>query len=315
MEYVRFVRFRRSLWDDFEERLRSARTARLRHADLETLALRYRQVLHDHALAATRFPGTRVARRLARLAVEGTHTLQHDQGDRVATRFFSQRFPAAVRGLLPWFGVTLSLFLTALAFGFTLGVAQPGVGLGLLGPETVAGLSEGRLWTESLVTTVPPAIASTGIATNNMSVALTGWAGGALFGLGALYVVVLNGFMLGAILAATFHYSLGGRLLEFVSAHGPLEITLILATAAGGLAIGKSLVAAEDRPRAEAVRAASRQALVLLLGCLPWFLVLGIVEAFVSPAPGIPANVKLALGLALEGLFLTLAWNPFFKEA
>jgi uncharacterized membrane protein SpoIIM required for sporulation len=272
-------------------------------------------VLHDHALAATRFPETGVARRLARLAVEGTHALQRDQGDRAARRFFSRRFPLAVRRLLPWFGLTLAVFLTALVFGFTLGVAQPGVGLGLLGPDAVAGLSEGRLWTESLVTTVPPSISSTGIATNNMSVALTGWAGGALFGLGSLYVVVLNGFMLGAILAATFHYSLGGRLLEFVSAHGPLEITLILATAAGGLAIGKSLVAADDRPRAEAVRDASREALVLLLGCLPWFVLLGIVEALISPAPGIPPEVKLALGLALEGLFLVLAWNPFLEEA
>jgi ABC-type maltose transport system permease subunit len=53
----------------------------------------------------------------------------------------------------------------------------------------------------SLVSTVPPAVSSSGIATNNMSVAMAGWAGGAALGLGALYVILLNGFLLGLILA------------------------------------------------------------------------------------------------------------------
>jgi hypothetical protein len=30
----------------------------------------------------------------------------------------------------------------------------------------------------------------------------------------------------------------------------------------------------------------------------------------VSPAPGVPAGLKLALGLGLETTFLLLAWNP-----
>jgi len=161
---------------------------------------------------------------------------------------------------------------------------------------------------------VPPAISSSGIATNNMTVALTGWAGGALLGLGSLYVILLNGFMLGAVLATTVHYGLAGRMLEFVSAHGPLEVTLILVTAAGGLSLGQSLVAAEDRPRREIVRRKSRGALVLLLGCLPWFLVLGIVEAVVSPAPEVAPPLKIALGVGLLGAFLTLAWRPGLAE-
>jgi uncharacterized membrane protein SpoIIM required for sporulation len=147
-----------------------------------------------------------------------------------------------------------------------------------------------------------------------MSVAMAAWAGGAALGLGSLYVILLNGFLLGAVLATTVHYGLAGRLLEFVSAHGPLEITLILATAAGGLSLGQALVAAEDRPRREVVRGASRRALVLLLGCLPWFVLLGAVEAIVSPAPTVPGPLKAALGLALEALFLTVAWNPLLTE-
>jgi uncharacterized membrane protein SpoIIM required for sporulation len=147
-----------------------------------------------------------------------------------------------------------------------------------------------------------------------MSVALMGWAGGALLGLGSLYVILLNGFLLGATLATTVHYGMAGPLATFIAAHGPLEITLILATAGAGLSMGQALLAAEDRPRAEVLKSASRRALVLLLGCLPWFLVLGLVEALVSPAPDVPTLAKVILGLGLEALFLILALNPLLRE-
>jgi uncharacterized membrane protein SpoIIM required for sporulation len=203
-----------------------------------------------------------------------------------------------------------SLFSTALVFGAALAIVQPGAGTVLLGRGAVEEMRRGHLWTESLVSTVPPAVSSSGIATNNMSVAMAGWAGGAALGLGALYVILLNGFLLGLILATTLHYGLAGALLEFVSAHGPLEITLILTTAAAGLGMGHALVAAEDAPRSVVLARAGRDALIVLVGCLPWFLVLGVVEAIVSPAPAVPAGLKLAIGLGLETTFLLLAWNP-----
>jgi uncharacterized membrane protein SpoIIM required for sporulation len=317
MDYARFVGARSALWDEFEAGLRrlESKVPPPSHADVEAVAFRYRQVLHDHSVAASRFSGTGAARRLRHLAFEGTRALYLD----VATsgglrRFVTRTFPLAFRAHLPYLAVVVSLFATALALGVTLSFVEPGVGLVFLGPAADAGLREGRLWTDALVTAVPPAISSSGIATNNISVALTGWAGGALAGLGTLYVVLLNGFLLGAIAGTTAHFGLAGRLLEFISAHGPLEITLILVTASGGLAMGRALVAADDRPRRIAVGEAARGALALLLGCLPWFGVLGVVEAVLSPAPDIPAPLKVAVGLALEAVFLGVAWNPLLRD-
>jgi len=315
MDYARLVDRRRPIWDEFEARLEAARgrPGRVDHEGLEMLALRYRQILHDHALAAARFPGTGVARRLQRLALEGTHWLRQDRGDRLPgpARFLGVVFPRAFRLHLPHLAVAAALFFTASVFGYTLALAQPSMGLTFLGPSALQGLKEGRLWTESLTTVVPPAISSSGIATNNMSVAITAWAGGALAGLGGLYVVLINGFLLGAIVGITVPYAMAGQLLEFVAAHGPLEITLILVTAGAGLRLGHALVAADDRPRREVVAEAGRQSLVLLLGCLPWFVALGIVEGVVSPSPGVPVAAKVALGLSLEAVFLVIALNPF----
>jgi uncharacterized membrane protein SpoIIM required for sporulation len=307
VEYASFVRMRSSHWDVFEGELRAARDGSRRpgYVEVEDLALHYRQVLHDHALAAARFPGTGAARRLEGLALEGTHWLRWERGDRVAgpVRFLTEHFPRSCAAVLPHVAAAAGLFLAALLFGFGLSVSEPAVGLGLLGPGAVESLKQGHLWTESLTSVVPPEVSSSGIATNNMSVALTGWAGGALAGTGALYVVLMNGFMLGAVLAATLHYSMAGRLLEFVAAHGPLELTLIVVTAGAGLSLGHALIAASDRPRREVASEAGRHALVVLVGCLPWFLVLGIVEGVVSPSPALPPSLKAALGVGLAGLF------------
>jgi uncharacterized membrane protein SpoIIM required for sporulation len=314
VDYARFVRLRRPVWEAFEAELAATR-GNLRKAGYETLedmALRYRQVLHDHALAAARFPGTAAARWLQSLAVEGTRRLTGEGRQRSAGLgiFFSRTFPLAFQRQLGLLGVVVALFLLAVVWGLTVTALRPAVGLAFLGPEAVRGLEEGQLWTHSLVTTVPPAVSSSRIATNNISVALTAWTGGVLAGLVPLYVVLLNGLMLGAILGVTMHYSMAGELLEFISAHGLLELTLILVSAAAGLALGRALISAGDLPRAQALREASRASLAVLLGCVPWFAVLALVEVFVSPSPEVPAGVKLILGVALEGAFLGLALRP-----
>jgi len=317
MDYGRFVRTRQPLWDEFEQALGRARGgAALDHSALERLAFRYRQVLHDHALAAARYPETGSARRQWRLALEGTQWLQRDRGTgRVSVlRFFTRSFPRAMRRLGPHLSIATLLFVSSGLIGISLAIVQPAMGAAFLGPEAMAGLREGRLWTEALTTTIPPAVSSSAIATNNMGVAITAWAGGALAGLGALWVVLLNGFMLGVIVGATLPYAMTGRLLEFVAAHGPLELTLIVVSAAAGLAMGQALVAASDRPRRDVVREASRQSLVVLGGCLPWFVLLGLVEGLISPSPDVTPALKAVLGLTLWLLFGLLAWNPFLRE-
>lgn len=313
MDYGRFVRLRGELWDDFEAGLESLRRDRqeLDHERVEELAFRYRQVLHDHALAATRYPGTGATRRLRRLSVEGTRLLAHRPAERRSlARFFRETFPRAFRRHLPPLGLVVALFAVAALAGLLLAMVRPGLGTAFLGADRVQDLAEGRLWTESLVTTTPPAVSTSGIATNNASVAITAWAGGALAGLGSLYVALLNGFLLGALVGVTLRYSMARELLEFVTAHGILEITLLLVAAAAGLGLARAVLGGTDRPRAEALREAGRSSLTVLLGCLPWFLLLGVVEVLVSPSPGLGPWPKLALGLLLEVLFLATALQP-----
>ena len=329
MDYARFLRLRRPLWEDFGRRLEAMamamamaqqepRARRRRHGpaapsygEVEELAFAYRQVLHDHALAANRFPGTGAARQLAALALAGTRRLTRQSAPgRGLRHFVFHAFPAAFQRQLGLLGLSATVFGGSCLLGLVLAAVQPGLGDLLLGPKAIAGLAEGRLWTESLTTTVPPAVASSGIATNNLSVALAAWGGGVLAGVVPLYILVLNGLRLGGVIGITLRYSMAGELLSFVAAHGPLELTLIMVAAAAGLALGRALVAAGDLPRAEAMRRAGLDSLQVLLGCLPWFVVLAVVEARVSPDPSVPVAFKAALGSGLVLLFFGLALAP-----
>ncbi len=320
MDYSRFLRQRRPRWDDFAKRLerleeagaRRAGPAAASYGEIEQLALAYRQVLHDHALAATRFPGTGAARQLAALSLAGTHRLTHPGSPWRGLRHFALRtFPAAFHRQLGLLGLAAAVFGASCLLGLALAAAQPELGIMLLGPRALAGLAEGRLWTESLATTVPPAVASSGIATNNLTVALVAWSGGVLAGLVPLYLLLMNGVLLGGVLGITMRYSMSGELLTFVAAHGPLELTLIMVAAAAGLALGRALVTAGDLPRGEALRRAGADSLQVMLGCLPWFVVLAVVEARISPDPSLPVALKAALGLGLELLFFGVALAPW----
>ena len=101
MNYARFTALRRPACEDFERRLAAAqrRASSIDYDDLEELAFQYRQLLHDHALAAARFPGTAIARRLHALVLRASHWLQRDPGDHVPSpvRFVNQTFPRAFR--------------------------------------------------------------------------------------------------------------------------------------------------------------------------------------------------------------------------
>jgi uncharacterized membrane protein SpoIIM required for sporulation len=314
VDYSRFVAARRKIWDELEARLGAAHrhSRSLAHDDLEQIAFQYRQVLHDHALINARFPDTGAAAHLGRLALAGARFLHRHHGEPQLNlmRFFGETFPLVFQRHLRQLGLAVALFIVATIFGLGLASVQSGIGESILGPERISGLRDGHLWTESLTTTIPPSYSTSMIATNNMSVGLTAWALGAAAGLGSIYVLLLNGLMLGSIIGITMHYSMAPALLEFIAAHGPLELTLIMVCSAAGLGLAGALVIAEDRPRWQVIRERAQQSLLLLLGCLPWFLLLGAVEVLISPSPDFSPLFKLTLGLSLEVLFLAVALKP-----
>jgi uncharacterized membrane protein SpoIIM required for sporulation len=172
-------------------------------------------------------------------------------------------------------------------------------------------MQQGKTWTD-FAAEVRPALATI-IFTNNIRVSFLAFAGGALFGLGTVFVLVANGIQLGAILGAAHHYGVAAPLLAFVSPHGYLELTSIAIAAAGGLMLGYAELRPGLQRRRDALTRAARRAVELVLGAAPVLVISGLIEGLVSPSR-LPAEAKFALGpaawlLLLAGL-LTIARPP-----
>jgi uncharacterized membrane protein SpoIIM required for sporulation len=147
------------------------------------------------------------------------------------------------------------------------------------------------------------------IFTNNIQVAFLAFAGGVLFGLGTVYVLVSNGLSLGAVLGAAQFYGVAPLLWSFISPHGYLELTCIVIAGAAGLMLGSALLRPGLQLRREALARAARRAVELVVGAAPVLVVAGLIEGFVSPSE-IPMVVKILIGplagLALYALLLTV---------
>src|SRR5947209_15997471 len=94
-------------------------------------------------------------------------------------------------------------------------------------PELIATVERGQLWTEGLLNVVPSSVLSLQILTNNIVVSLFVYCAGFLFGLGTLYILGLNGLMLGAVFAFTSLHGLRAQLLAFIVAHGCVALSVM----------------------------------------------------------------------------------------
>jgi len=158
------------------------------------------------------------------------------------------------------------------------------------------------MWTQSIVT-VKPAAAS-GIMTNNMLVAFATFAYGITAGIGTIWMMVLNGVLLGVIGAATWKAGMASDLWSFVAPHGVIELPAIFIAGGAGFEIARGMLFPGLLPRRESLARAGGRAARLLLGTIPMLFVAGIIEAFLSPSD-IPRALKYLFAAVMFTLLMT----------
>jgi uncharacterized membrane protein SpoIIM required for sporulation len=137
-------------------------------------------------------------------------------------------------------------------------------------------------------------IAATDIATHNIRITLNAFGYGALFGVGTLYYMALNGLAHASVLALTYRAGYGHELLTFMAGHGPVELSCIFIAGGGGLLFGTALLFPSDIPRFDNLRLRGREAIQLATGCVPLLAIAGTIEGFISPA-AIPPAMKFTI--------------------
>ena len=308
MTPTQFIHNRMEHWQQLESLLAKTEHQRLQaltRAELKRLGQLYRALTTDLAYAQTNFPQSDLVLTLNQLASRTHPYVYRSQSFTFmgVVQFFRNDLPRAFRANVHYFALSATIFLVAGALGaMAVFFNEEAAGI-VLSPSLIEYVHRREMWTDDLFSVVPSSVASTRIFTNNISVAFSTFALGLTFGIGTCYVIVVNGLMLGCILMLCARYGMLGRLLEFITAHGVVEISTILIAGAAGLMVGTALLNPGDYTRRDALAVRGADAVKLVLGVAPILVVIGLVEGFISPQPAIPAGFKMGLGLFLGAIF------------
>ena len=99
---------------------------------------------------------------------------------------------------------------------------------------------------------------------HNTSIGLECFALGLLFGVGGLVALVFNAVQLGAVFGYMSTVPEWHVFSQFVTAHGPFELTAIALSAAAGMRLGFALIDTHGLSRSEAPRQAGREAMPVM---------------------------------------------------
>lgn len=154
---------------------------------------------------------------------------------------------------------------------------------------------------------------STFVFANNIRVTLVAFVLGVTAGLGTAWLVAYNGLLLGALTGLAVTAGNGRLLAAAVLAHGVLELTCIVVGAGAGFSLARALLRPGLGTRLASLRSEAQPALAIAGATLPWLVVAGLVEGFVSRIglDAMPtAMIGLSLGAAFWGLFYWRGWLP-----
>lgn len=311
----RWIEKRTPHWERLTTLVATADQARLRalsRAELQELALLYRQVASDLSMLRQDRTSAALAERVNHLLARAHHIIYSSRKSSWRNFFLFLRdgYPLVFRQQIGFVFASLMLMLagTLVAAAFTL--ANPRFAAPILGPGIMNGIAHRQMWTHSVVGVAPQS--SSFLMTHNITVSFTAFGGGLLFGLGSIYLMFLNGLMLGAVMVACQQAGMSIPLWSFIVPHGSLELPSIVIAGAAGLRIGHGMLFPGIYRWRDSVARAGAQAVRLVSGVIPLLIIAGCLEGFFSPSAA-PVPLKFLVGATLFTLLLVWLFRPLPK--
>jgi uncharacterized membrane protein SpoIIM required for sporulation len=304
---TRWLEKRKTYWARLEQlvdRSKRGGISALDHRELQELGLLYRQTASDLAAVREDVTSNQLAFYLNQLLGRAHNLIYmgHKQKISGLVRFYAQTFPQVFRETSRQTLLAFLIFAVTGVASWAVTIHDPTFAHRLLGPQMMDTIEKREMWTQSIVT-IKPLAAST-IMTNNLSVSFATFALGITAGIGTVWMMVVNGLLIGVIGAATWQAGMALQLWSFVAPHGVLELPAIFIAGGAGLEIARGMLFPGLLPRRESLARAGGRAARLVLGIVPMLVVAGIIEGFVSPS-GIATPLKFLLAAVLFAALAT----------
>ena len=313
-------------WTEFEQFLeyRAARFKPFRKKDLPGEVApfsagefpdRYKALCHNLALARARGYSDQLTGKLNQLVVSGHHRLYGARTNAkkhwVSSLLFG--FPIALRQNIGFVGLSALAFFSPF-FIMALACYLNGEMIySLMGASTVSGVESmyepGRHIVGRERDSATDVMMFGFYIKNNIGISFQSFAGGVLFGVGSLIVMIYNGLYLGGITGHLTQLGYGVTFFPFVSGHSAFELMAIVFSGAAGFKIGYAILSPGHLSRKMALRQAGRDAAWIVYGTTIMLVLAAFIEAFWSSKTDIDHTIKYGVGI---GLWVFVIYYCFF---
>ncbi|MBU3026950.1 stage II sporulation protein M [Zobellia galactanivorans] len=143
-----------------------------------------------------------------------------------------------------------------------------------------------------------------GITINNIRVALMAFAYGIMLGIGTLYIMMHNGIMLGSFQYFFYEKGLLWESVRTIWIHGTIEISVIIIAGCAGLVLANGILFPGTYTRIESFKRGVRNGLKIMVSTIPFFIIAGFLEGFVTRHTEMPDFLAICIILASLALIL-----------
>lgn len=323
MNVERWIRTRRLSWQKLDDLLRQVDAKGIRSLDrqsLRELGRLYRATSADLSRARAMKLNAEMLVYLNNLVVRAHNQVYQNGRNRLSEvfRFFLHGFPSLVQQNILYVLTAFLIFIIPClgcyreaVYDVNFGQLEVMQGHAIVPEEMWTMIEEHKMWTDSVQDDSP--VVSSLIATNNIKVSILAFVFGITFGIGTVYILVMNGVSIGTIFGVCQDYGMAGRLAAFVAGHGVIELTAIFISGGAGLMLGASMLFPGQLRRLDSLKVTAKPAMQLFAGCIVLLLIAGTIEGFISPRTDIAANVKYLVSISTALCLLLYLFLPRSK--
>ncbi len=302
MREAAFIKQNKTRWEEFEKVIKSPQ-----NAQPDRLAELFIQITDDLAFARTQYPESRITRYLNDLASKvhlEIYKNKREEKNRFIT-FWKEELPAVMYEVRRPLLYSLIIFLVAGAMGAVSTLHDDTFVRLILGDGYV------NMTLENIKRGNPTAVYAGEselamffyITWNNILVSFRVFVFGIFASLGTAFFLVYNGLMVGTFIMFFFKEQQLGQAFPVIMLHGTVELSSIVIAAAAGFTMGNSLLFPGTYSRIDSFKKGAVKGLKVVMGLVPFFILAGLIESFVTRYAFMPMSIKLLI-IGLSALLM-----------